>query len=404
MLDFLKKLFRGEEKQEIDFFELHKWLLPKLDGGIKEDFNQLAELSGSLDESLKRLEQVDIDSMQVEEKLKGFVTGNRKAYIASLNNLRRLLEPPESLDSHSIKLYCKNLEEEMMHFGKRTTKNYYIMQNLIGKELEEIKQKLSQIDKILKTISEKADKLELMESILSRLKDAYEYIDQKDVRDKKFIEAKKERQALLQKEKEFREEIEAFKNGSEYKQLLHLKEKRSQLENESYRLKRDFNNSFVSISRPLRKLANMYNDKLLQKYIDNPFSTFLEDKDMEIISLLNSLKKELKCGKIKEKNPEKMLSQIDNLNKEHLLSIKQEFSSKLKQLKQCNNEIDKNQFEYRLQDKISSLSKIEDDLAEANEMIEKLEKRQISKDIEIIENSLKKLGYDVEVKNAPYNN
>jgi len=403
MFDFLKKLFKGEEKEKIDFFELTKWLLPKLDMGFQEDFQKIKELSSSLAKALESLEAIDIKSMQVEEKLKGFVLGNRKAYVLSLNTFRRLLEQPEKLDSNSIKNYCNELQEEMTLFSKKTTKNFYIMQNLIGKELEEIRKQLNELTKIIQEMSDKTKKLKLIEEILSRLKEIYNYIDEKETRESSLVNSEKERDSLLQKEKELKDKIESFKKGKVFLELTQLKQKRSELENELYILKNNFNTNFASISRPLRKLAKIYMDKLLEKYLDLPFETLFKDENLEIVNLLESLKKEMDAEKIIEKNQDKLLSSLNEMDKEYFENIKNNFKTKEQELIDCNKKIESNTFEKELLEFISDLKKIESKLAEANEKIEKFKEKAITQDIEKIEQDLKKLGFNIRVENAPYN-
>ncbi|MBU2589607.1 MAG: hypothetical protein KKB39_02470 [Nanoarchaeota archaeon] len=402
MLDFFKKLFKGEEKEKIDFFELTKWLLPKLDLGFNEDFQKIKEISNSLSKALENLEAIDIKAMQVEERLKGFVLGNRKAYILSLNTFRKLLEQPEKLDSSSIKDYCNKLQEEMTIFSKKTTKNFYIMQNLIGKELEEIRKKLNELTNIIKDISKKTDKLELIENIIFKLKEIYDYIDEKETRNKFLLEAEEERNNFMQEEKELKNKIENFKKNKVFLELIDLKQKRGNLENNLYTIKSNFTNKFAYISRPLRKLSKMYMDKLIDKYLDNPFSALFKDENLEIVNLLESLNKEMNNGKISEKNQDKILILLAEINKEYFESVKSNFQLKEQELVICNEKIEKNTFDNDLQKLISHLKVLEEKLLEIDEKIERFKEKAISQDIEKIEQNIKKLGFNIEVENAPY--
>jgi len=406
MLDFLKSLFRQKpkEKQKVDFYELASWLSSKMDFGLPGDFERINEIREKLAKSLSGLEKVDIDSMKVEEKLKGYVRGNRKAYVQSLRMFLSWLTPPEKLDHKSVTNFCRNLDEELQHFNKKTVKNFYMMKNLIGNELEEIRKSLKELDSLLKKVSSKVREksLELMEDVLSRLRGIYSFLDGKAERDSRLDGLRKKRDSIAKSISALGKEVDDFRKGKSFTELSRLKVERDRYGAEIAKISGRLNNRFAIISRPMRKLAKMYRDKLLESYLKDPCQALLSDTGLKISELLESLKREINAGKIQEKNKEKMVSAIEYLSSKYLSTEIAGIKAAKEGLEKCNSEISANRFEQELSEKTARLTRMEQDLASVDEEITKLSSREIREDISCIEQDLKKLGFEVEVENAPY--
>lgn len=405
MLEFLKKLFeKKEEILEIEFLELARFIETRLDIGLNHDFGEINAVAGKLSASLEALQSFDIESVKVEEKLKDYVKGNRRAYEISLKAFLSEINSPKSFDSASVEKFCNEIDEGLASLTEKTARNYYIMKSLIGKELEEIRQGLSQLDSIVKRIRGKLKNgnVKAMEIILEKLREIYAYLENKETRSKKMAELEARQKELMDKESRLKGEIENFRQSDAFYELETLKSMKTEAGCKLFDLKDKLAMDIAEISRPLRKLLKLTNDGLIMQYLDNSYSALVADESLEIVNVLGSLKSKMQARVIEEKNNEKLIKLIGRMNAEYFSEIRKKCKSLEIELAELNEKISVNPFDSELNALLMGLKTIEPELASVSSDIDSIKSRAIADDIMKIVDEIKQLGIRAVIKNAPY--
>ncbi|MEK6816419.1 MAG: hypothetical protein AABY09_02305 [Nanoarchaeota archaeon] len=168
-----------------------------------------------------------------------------------------------------------------------------------------------------------------------------------------------------------------------------------------YEMKALFGNGMGMLQRPLKQLEKMGNFKTLKHYVDRPFEALLEDRGMEIVSVLSSLKAEIDSSRIEVKNRDKMLGVIGGLSEEHLKELKEKYSRISKQVSEIDRKLNGNEFMRREHQLVRRSEELIQDIGKIDGVISRFKKRNINADIESIRKDMDKLGIRVVLKNVP---
>ena len=106
-------------------------------------------------------------------------------------------------------------------------------------------------------------------------------------------------------------QLQELKESNECKELKELSEQKKKISSSINLLESEFLTLFSALEHPLKKYSKVSLDyrQLTEKYLENPISTLLVDRDKKIIEILQSLRKAIETHaiEIKEKKREKAL-------------------------------------------------------------------------------------------------
>lgn len=393
------------ETKEVDFFELSKWILEShgLYQQLGIDFAELKELLLNLHPKVDVLEKVDVRGKKYDEKLKSLVEGNKPAYVLAVRLLLKKITVPENYGSKSVCAFVEKVDDELKDFNKRTARNYFILQSIIGDELAAIVQDIKKIDTLCKMIRDRAcgGRLKEMEDFQAKLSDIYSYIGRKEEEHKSLVAFVKEREKLLEMESKLRDEIEGNRVGRDFAEMSKLEAEKEELAGKLYEMRSLFGGDFSVLQRPLKKLEKIDHFKMLKYYLDKPFDAFMEDHGMEINLILGSLKAAIDAGKIDTKNKDKAYAVIDALPKERLKDVKDKYSHISKRISEIDRNLTKNEFRKKEHQLVRRSEELIQDIGKIDELISKFKKRNINADIEGIRKDLDNLGIKAVLKNVP---
>lgn len=405
-MSFWKNWFKKEEAdKEVDFFELGRWILENhgLYQQMGQDFAELRELILNMHPKVDILEKVDVKGKKYDEKLKSLVEGNKPAYVLAVRLLLKKVVVPDNYDSKSVCAFANKVDDGLKDFNQRTARNYFILQSIIGDELAAVVRDIKGIDVLSKMIKERAcnGKLKVMEDFQGRLSDIYSYLGKKDEDHKALLAFVKEREKLFAMESKMRDEIEKNRNSGEFNEMSRLEAEKEILAGKQYEMKALFDNDMGMLQRPLKKLEKIGHFKTLKRYVDKPFEALLDDKGMEIVLILSSLKGEIGSGKIEVKNSDKILGVIGGLSAEHLKGVRERYTHISKQISEIGHTLNKNEFMKKEHQLVRRSEELIQDIGKIDEIISKFKKKNINADIESIRKDLGKLGIRVVLKNVP---
>jgi len=371
IFDFFKGKKQVEQVSEIEkisFEDIGKWLEDKSKDLRKDELGALEKVGGklelfyvSLEEKLKILEDVDIESKKEYGRAKLLVRQGLDKYI---DFVYTLLKDLKALKRKNLDEFFREVGETFVHFEKMSAKVYERATYLVGDEMAAVRNEIRRFYNELMEMFEGEDSsikdlmkirnikigLSEFEGFREKIVEVGEGFEEKDLRIEK---AEKKVEKLM-------EDVEKIKNSSEYVSNLKMIEEieilRKGLDREIVRLKDlvDFKKLTNIIHSNEREL------KIVKDYRAHFVSEFSRDggklldllgesnmKSVEIeaqVSLIGKKKSELdeKCGEIgldstiaKLEGVKKIEDEIDGMKTENVKVKRrlEEFDLKLKSLK-----------------------------------------------------------------------
>lgn len=400
MLKRIRELFKKkEEEKEVEFFELEEWLTSVVLTQVQPEVAEYNMQLDKLEPALKQLEDVDINKQKVEDKLKVMVRGNRPAYVTAVRNFAHNVKLPDKLAARTLDLFCDKFDNKLKDFTRRTIRNYSVMKTIIGKELDAVAVCISGMEKAVKRIKDRISKLKEIEKVQIKLREIYSYLEEKNQKLKKLED---ERLRLMQKERLMQEDIAALRKGEEFNEIEQLKIEKQDLETKMLRERNEFNAKLAVLQRPLRKLSKLDVLKKIEGYVTQPFNTLVKDNELEINTMIGSLKDSIKRGKIDIKSTASVSAVLKELTPASIRKVKGDYIKSTQRLAEVESAIRKNKFEAKEKKLIADFKELETKLAHVNSEIDRLRERKLSQEIPLVEEELHKIaGHKVRLKNAP---
>jgi len=383
--DFLKKVFRKKVEREkpenpdgIPLNEVNKWVKDKGDK-IKSEEEKIIKavqikISGAikeLDEKIKDLEVVNVNSIKSEEKIKLIVKENLKKYLEDVSkfahNLSGFSDLPET-GGKNLSRFFTNLERLFLEFEKRSYKNYEKATILIGKEAGEVRRTIKRLyDQLKKVFEENKGIIDILNSISDireiqgKVSNLSRFIS--DLEKKKYFLDEKIK-SIKEQNKKINEEIEEIKKSKEYSEWL--KEK-GQIEP----LRREVEREIFSLKNMIdfRHLGNTFHVDEKKMHIvklhkENFPEHFEKDQYSRILALINETS---------HKNKQEISEKIDQIRKEKEKITEMENSIKRDPLKEKFSGIEKNSME------IKSLENEKEKIQKSYEKTEEKRKKFLEK-------------------------
>ena len=169
-MKWLKSLFKKkeEEKLEIDTERLGQWFKEQTQIQLNDFKRELRDLFSSIEAKITPLkanigllEKAEIKD-KIEERIKVVVTGNKEAYTRQVYLfLKQITVPVES--SYKLALeYCSDFEKNLKNLNEKTAKNYHIIEQLLGEEIDKVTSTIKDIYKTVKEIKLALEKKEIV--------------------------------------------------------------------------------------------------------------------------------------------------------------------------------------------------------------------------------------------------
>ena len=159
MIEFIKKFFASKE-ETIQFSELSKWLDDNDSalGSVNESLKDVEALKKEISENLEVLEKADIKDAKVEDRVKTFVKGNLPAYSNAVNFFLKKVDIPDKVNHVELEIFCNNFEKDFEDLNKKTYRNFQIIKEIVGKELENVAKSVKKLEIIVKNIKKDSKK------------------------------------------------------------------------------------------------------------------------------------------------------------------------------------------------------------------------------------------------------
>jgi len=400
MIDVFKKFFKPKE-ENINFSELGNWLDEHNSGleRIKERLKEIKSVKEELVENLKDLEKVDVSEAKVEDRVKTFVKGNLPAYVNAVNLFLKKIVAPDELNPVNLQIFCDSFESEFDGLNKRTFRNFQIIKEIIGKELEAVAKNVKKLDLLVKEIKKDTKSVkeivDLKEKIIF-IKNSSENKEKNKLRKE---ELEKEKKELDDSCKKLKKDIENLENGKKVKSLEKIKEKEKELGNKIKELDNDLTTLFSPFQKAFKKYNNIFFVKKVDDYINNPINTLLKDSEFEILRFLKDIKKMVEDGKIdlKDAKKKKLFENVEKLNQDFLKDFMDKRNSFNKELDSVCKEISSNTVRKEIEDLKKELNVKNFKIENIDREIDRLKDVDIMAEAEKLEKRLEEI-FDSKIK------
>lgn len=391
MINFFKKFLKPKE-ESIRFSELKQWLddnnveLQK----VKEKFKELESVKAETSEKLRVLGNVDVSKAKAEDKVKNFVQGNLPAYINAINLFLKRIVTPEELDYVSLEIFYDSFEKEFEDLNKRTFRNFQIIRELVGKELEEVVKNVKRLELLVKEVKKGSTKIKNVAKVKEKADFIEDSMENEERNKLRRDELRKAKEDLVNSCEKIKKEVKSLKCSKKAKDLEKLEAKEKEISNNIKELEAGVTNLFSPLQKALKKYNNLCFIKKVNSYIENPVEALLGDSKLEILKFLKDVKKMVEENKIglKEDKKKKTVESLGKLDesfikkfvekhaslKEELSSIKEGINSNtvLKEIENLEKEL--NICSFRIENIEREINKIKDVdvMAEVNELEKRL--------------------------------
>lgn len=402
MLKFLKDLFKKEEEKiEVNFLDLNSWLDSSYYNTVNHTLARISEIKDRLGATAQHLQKKDVSNEKVEEKLKTVVKGNKESFVKALHSLLMKLHTPERLDKKTLQQYTDSCVKELQDFHARTVKNFYVMKHLIGEEADAVTANLRELHSVVLSLKGLADKSQIAEEVRAKLVEINEHLDESSERRKRIRILEEQRFKFLEKERELKDKIHKLKEGRHFAELERLKLGKEALLKLDLDLKNEVENLFSPVKKALKK-SSFAKEKPAVRYLEHTYQALEEDKDLEIVVLLDRLREAVQKGVVDVKLKGKVEETLSSLTQEKLSGLKEKIRQLRKKLAELDHNLGKNNFQ-KVQDKfVRELQELESAWGDVNQELEKLLSFELKTDIKYLNKLISQLaGSEVIIKNAP---
>jgi hypothetical protein len=346
--DRIKALFEGKLPEEaVSVEELEVWFRKKTHHRIKDKDMQIDRLYKQFDLIIKdmgdvigALETAELSNPNIPARMKNFMIGNRNNYV---KQVRLFLDQIPDFGPNFNTQFQKHLND----FGKRTAKNYTILQEFFADQSKAIAAKIKELNDASNQISGTSTSKEILEienclKTISQIQEKREeHTEIAKMMEKNKIEIEKLKQMIVKGAESRKNRLES----KQYKELMRLKDLVVKTKKEVQIIESQINELFAPLFRMFRKYKKITiaHEKLLDKYLKDPVEAFMKDTRFDIVTAVSALGKHIQKGSMQmdAKEKRKILDKIGLITKEKLKTIYKKYNELKKIAKAAEYDVGK---------------------------------------------------------------
>lgn len=373
--DFLRKIFSSEkekpEPEKLRFPELEDWLnkrkaeLERKESQVTDLVkSRLKQLISETEHHVQILETINLENKKVEDKIKFIVKENLFHYIKYLKSFI------ETLSKLEDKNFLESLNRAFSDFNRKSEPAFQKATFLIGKELGDVKQSISNFFKDSKTILDENKDLN-NSAILKQIENKFNSVQNTEKSEKQIANRLAEIESNLKDKanaiKILENEIENARKTEKYlanlKKIEENEKSREEIKKQAIKLREiiDFKNLAGIFHTNEKKMRQ------IKEYNENFLSAIENDRGAGLISLLEEIKNHEASEKLRElirKQEELNNFRHENETSELELSMSR-INSEIESLKNEKSRIEK-AGEKQGETKKSMISEIKQELEKIN--------------------------------------
>jgi len=398
MFNFIKKLFTKKpekeiEKETIELTNLNEWFDSKskdIYNNLNENINTTKEKINSEIEktksNLEKLKEAKLQNPNIPLRVKQIMEGNRASYIKLISNFVDTIKIEN--DYKKLLNYCNDFDKHLDSLGKSTTRSYHVLKEFLAHQVTDIAINIKNFNNLIKELKSTIEKSQLdkIEKIKKDISYSKNKIKQKTILEGGLTNKEAELNKLKQEKENLLKDIGIIKNSEEYSNFNKLKQEKEELIKQIDNLKAKIFHSFSVLEKALKKYSRIAfeDEKLLNSYIEKFITALLNDKELKITTILESLERNLLQNKIEldEKKKNKTLTEIKKLNKEFFINFLKNYNELNEKLKDIETKIENSEIKNKYKALNEKLNQINNNLENTENTISNLKKDMEKIDIE----------------------
>ena len=374
IFDFLKK--KKVESEQLKFNEVASWLEKEFSKEM-EIFNQnisslkekIIEEKNKTEQHLQKLAVEVLKNEKIPERAKQMMEGNRTTYLQKVRGLLSQINPPENYPEYEQ--FFVTIENDFERFSEVTLRNYQILREFFSNDISAIARNLKKFNELLKEMKQIVIKANINGIILLQ-NSVRELIVQRQRKEENKIKVLELKETVSKNEigvQKIQKKIVGLKNGEIYSKHLNSIKEKEKLELQRRNLTNSVFQSFSVISAGLKKYERVTLDgSVVKAYNSNPISALLEDKELQIITVLAKMKGALNKLDLKEKKHVKVEQGINVFTKEYLQDFLVKYGRFSNQLNEVENVINSASI-------VTELVSLEDDLRKEQMILQNIQEK-----------------------------
>lgn len=291
-----------------------------LSSQINQSKIELSEELELLKNNLSILETAQVKNVEIPQRAKQIMEGNRQIYLSKTYALIEKISLPQ--EPRDIISFIKNFDKELDNFDKTISKSHRILEEFFLEKASAVATNIKKIDKIFKDLIKTIESSHLSKigEIKEKANSTITKINKFQQGSNQIIEIENEIKEIEKEIKENESKLSRIKQTPEYKKSVEVIESKNKLEMQLHQLTSGFQSRFSEISPALKKYENLSQNKLVKKYLDSPVSAVLEDNSLEILTILHATQTAIIKNEItlKEEKKSRIMNELFNINQEFI--------------------------------------------------------------------------------------
>src|SRR3989339_846551 len=395
MLKFFRRFQKEEKEPEIKEIQLSKidkhmnLILRETLAGynrqISENLNEIERHKENIMLQLRKLHKDSLMNPNIPRREIQIMEGNRDNYVKKTSHfIQELSIPKPYLEMYD---YSKKFTENLESMAKEVQKNVFVLQHFFGNEIKSISKNLSRIESIVNEIKAifEDHNIDALKEIQTDIQ-----IMNKNLLRISNIEHELTINEYDDKIKKLNERIHTITSGTDYRALEGFQEEKKSIDDEISHITKELQSVFTGFDTALRKYLYRNQDrKIIKEYLEDSSKALMNDKNLEILPILEDLKQNIDILDLKDKKQNNSLISLNKLDLEYLKE-KQSSLNKLHDQKQhIQTKITHNSASLNLSEQQYWINTNKDKADHYQEIIDKL-RSEIAK-IKENNNSMKKI-------------
>ena len=310
---------------------------------ILPHFNELKNIAA-------QLEKDSLNTDDIDKHIKTIVERGKKQVIAIIKEETSLrIIPVKTLDD--VLSFNDQISRSLKKIGDVLGRQSRVIHLFAKKYAGKMKVMLSDLESYRKTIQELINnykKLQIgVDSINKNIRTITKSKESMEKKSKRILDFENSLGQLEEAKQKTESDISKIKNSDDYQKFTNTRQSIQKLESEKNILRRQINDQFTKISRPLGKYEyvssmDKQQKQLLRILVDDPFAAISAAQKNDIIVILQSVKKGVLSGSVSVKDTEKSVQFLDEITEilESLIQQKESFYAKENSLKEQLDSID----------------------------------------------------------------
>jgi len=313
-------------EKEIPLSEIKKTIDGILDLRTKTLVTEInsfrVQINPGLNELSKIAKQLEKDNLNVDDidiHLRILVVRGKQQVISIIQK-EATIELQEVKTYDDVLTFNEDISQILKKIGDILGRQSRVIHIFAKKYAAKLKNILSLLksdkEEIHKLVNNHANFLQGISDISDELNEIDESKRSIDGKKNKISNFKNSIDDFANKIKKLTQEIDELKSTKEHNSFLDIKKKISNLSTEENNIKNEIESQFTKISRPLNKYSYVsslekHQKILMEKLLEHPSKELTFENKLDVVAILNSVRRAVESGSISIKDSVKTLNQID---------------------------------------------------------------------------------------------